>query len=211
MVRPAIAGLFFCMKLDAKFIKSAPAAEMFPPPGAPEIAFLGRSNVGKSSLLNSLIGNKLAHVSSTPGRTQMINFFALRFGKPDSPPDLILADLPGYGYAKAPRALVNSWADFVNPYLAARPTLRLCIALVDSNVPPQASDLQLAGWLTHHGRHFQLVATKVDRLSGNTLAKSLMALNEAFGMKPLPYSAKTGRGRAELLKVIKAVAGSTQE
>jgi GTP-binding protein len=199
------------MKLNAQFIKSAPAPELFPQPGAPEIAFLGRSNVGKSSLLNSLIGTKLAHVSSTPGRTQMINFFALRFGSPDSPPDLILADLPGYGYAKAPRELVRSWANFVDPYIVGRPTLRLCIALVDSNVPPQSSDLQLAEWLRHHGRDFQLVATKVDRLSGNALAKSLKSLKEAFATEPLPYSAKTGRGRAELLKVIKAVAQSTQE
>ena len=103
------------MKVIARFMLSAAAEAHFPPATAPEVAFLGRSNVGKSSLLNSLIGDKLARVSKTPGRTQTINFYALNFGKPESEPELVFADLPGYGYARVPKAIVGEWPKFIEP------------------------------------------------------------------------------------------------
>lgn len=192
------------MKIFARFLTSAAAHAQFPAPTAPEFAFLGRSNVGKSSLLNSLTGSKLARVSNTPGRTQTINFFGVDIGKEKPQPELIFSDLPGYGYAKAPLAIVGEWPKFIEPYLAERETLRLCICLVDSNVPPQKSDAQLIQWLERHDRQFLVVATKTDRISGNELTKSLKALTNEFGVKPLVYSSKNGKGRDELWKLIRA-------
>lgn len=194
------------MKIVARFLTSAASPSQFPPPSAPEIAFLGRSNVGKSSLLNSLTDVKLARVSNTPGRTQTINFFGVDIGKQKPEPEMIFADLPGYGYARAPRAIVGEWPKFIEPYLSERETLRLCVCLVDSNVPPQKSDAQLMEWLEKNERPFVIVATKVDRISGNDLARSLKALTNEFGVKPLPYSSKSGRGRDELWKMIRSAA-----
>src|SRR5438309_1704908 len=191
------------MKVFPTFLTSSAAPSQFPPAGAPEIAFLGRSNVGKSSLLNSLVGTKTANVSNTPGRTQTINFFAVNFGLAKPNPDLMLADLPGYGYARVPKAIVGEWPKFIEPYLGEREQLKLCVSLIDSNIPPQKSDLQLVEWLRAHGRRFQLVATKTDRLSGNKLKQALTALSREFGGDLLPYSAKTGAGKDALWKVIR--------
>jgi GTP-binding protein len=197
------------LKVTAKFLTSAVDPEHFPPPGPPEIAFLGRSNVGKSSLLNSLVGTNLARVSNTPGRTQMINFFSVYLTpKLTSPPDTIFADLPGYGYAKVPLEVMGTWSKFVDPYLAERESLRLSICLVDSSIPPQKSDLQLLKWLHKARREFMMVATKADRLTGNKLKQSLRALEQEFGVKPLLYSSKTGAGKDELWKAIRNVLGT---
>ncbi len=178
----------------------------FPSPSLPEIAFLGRSNVGKSSVINSLVGTKLARTSSTPGRTRAINFFELRIaGKPK--PELIFADLPGYGYAKISREISGQWPSFIEPYLRERSTLALCLALVDSNVPPQESDQQLLGFLSATGRPFVIVATKSDRLSGNQLQNALRVLREKYSAaRVVPFSAKTGAGREQLWQEIKQAA-----
>jgi GTP-binding protein len=191
-------------RLTPKFLLSATSAEHFPgvamTHGAPEIAFLGRSNVGKSSLINALLGSDQAHVSSTPGRTRFINFFALHPAlQPDRPPQLILADLPGYGYAKISRSISAEWPSFINPYLAERETLALCICLIDSNIPPQPSDAQLFDWLRSVDRPFLAVATKRDRLSNNGLAKSMATLKRKHGLDDLlPVAAKTGAGLSNL-------------
>lgn len=198
------------MKVFARFLTSAVSPAHFPTESAPEIAFLGRSNVGKSSLLNSLTGAKLARVSNTPGRTQTINFFGVDLGKPKPEPELIFSDLPGYGYARVPIAIVGEWPKFIEPYLAEREALKLCICLVDSNIPPQKSDAQLIEWLEKNGRAFIVVATKTDRMSGNELAKSLKALTNEFGVKPLTYSAKTGKGRDDLWRAIRATVSSEE-
>src|SRR3954462_6126974 len=108
----------------AKFLTSAADPKFFPPEGPPEFAFLGRSNVGKSSLINALLGQKLAHVSSTPGRTRTINFIELREKPETVEPDLLLADLPGYGYAKISREISSEWPKFIEPYLSERDSLR---------------------------------------------------------------------------------------
>lgn len=179
------------------------AATQFPAPDVPEIAFLGRSNVGKSSLLNQLVGEKAAKVSSTPGRTRAINFFALL--DQSQRRKLIFADLPGYGYAKISKSISAGWAEFIDPYLAIRSTLKLCVCLVDSNVPPQASDEQLFDWLKAAGREFVVVATKVDRLSGNERTRNLSALKKGLELEEiLPVSAKTGYGIKELWTRIEA-------
>jgi GTP-binding protein len=175
----------------------------FPAPTLPEVAFLGRSNVGKSSLINTLVETKLARTSSTPGRTRSINFFEVRWpGKPH--PEVIFADLPGYGYAKLSREISAEWPKFIEPYLNDRPTLALCIALVDVNVPPQDSDRQLIDFLQASGRDFLLVATKSDRLSNNQLRNALKVLSDAYPTAPvITFSAKTRAGRDELWNKIR--------
>ncbi len=192
------------MRYTTQFLLSAMAAAQFPPPGVPEIAFLGRSNVGKSSLLNALVGDKAAKVSQTPGRTRAINFFALLDQRQH--PKLVFADLPGYGYAKISKSISSTWPAFIEPYLAERETLRLCICLVDSNVPPQQSDRQLIDWLRHAGRDFAVVATKVDRLSGNERTRNLKALKNGLELEDVvAVSAKTGYGLNELWARIESV------
>src|SRR6516225_3499573 len=141
------------MRLQPVFLLSATDASHFPAEakthGAPEVAFLGRSNVGKSSLINALLGAREARVSSTPGRTRAINFFALYQapgGRRKAIPSIVFADLPGYGYAKISKSISAEWPRFIEPYLAEREPLALCVCLVDSNVPPQQRDAQLLDW-----------------------------------------------------------------
>jgi GTP-binding protein len=191
----------------ARFMAAATDAAHFPAPSLPEVAFLGRSNVGKSSVINTLVDAKLARTSSTPGRTRSINFFEVRWpGKPR--PEVIFADLPGYGYAKLSREISQEWPKFIEPYLNARPTLALCVALVDVNVPPQESDRQLLDFLNASGRDFLLIATKSDRLSNNQLRNALKSLTEAYPTAPvIPFSAKTGTGRDEVWSKIRKSAG----
>ena len=201
---PIVAHL--SMRVLSRFLAAATDAAHFPAPSVPEIAFLGRSNVGKSSVINSLVGTKLARTSSTPGRTRSINFFEIRWpGKPR--PEMIFADLPGYGYAKLSREISQEWPKFIEPYLNHRPTLALCVALVDVNVPPQDSDRRLLDFLSATGREFLLVGTKSDRLSNNQLQNALRTLGGQYpSAHLLPYSAKTGAGRDELWKQIRQVA-----
>jgi GTP-binding protein len=194
------------MRVLSKFLAAATNVSHFPAPTLPEIAFLGRSNVGKSSVINSLVGAKLARTSSTPGRTRSINFFEIRWpGKPQ--PEMIFTDLPGYGYAKISREISQEWPKFIEPYLNERPSLALCVALVDVSIPPQQSDRQLLDALSVLGRDFILVATKSDRLSNPKLQNSLRTFAQEYpAARLLPYSSKTGAGRDELWKLIRRAA-----
>jgi GTP-binding protein len=189
----------------AKFLTSAADPKFFPPEGPPEFAFLGRSNVGKSSLINSLLGQKMAHVSSTPGRTRTINFIGI-YAKASQPyPELMFVDLPGYGYAKISKEVSAEWPKFIEPYLKDRETLALSIVLIDANVPAQAPDQHLIDFLRGAGRDFLVVATKADKLSGNKLRSALARLAGDHGVETLfPYSARTGDGRAELWREIRS-------
>ena len=200
------------MKIHCEFLISAADPAHFPAATVPEIAFLGRSNVGKSSLLNSLVGEKMAHVSSTPGRTRTINFFEIYLRAKSALPDLRFADLPGYGYAKLSKSISAEWPKFINPYLAERENLAGCIVLVDSNIPPQPSDLQLIDFLRSAQRNLLVVATKSDRLSGNKLSSSLRTLGRELQIEAvLPYSAKTGAGKEQLWKEIKTLTSDITE
>ena len=190
------------MRLRAQFLLSAFAADQFPSAAttadAPEVAFLGRSNVGKSSLINGLLGEVHARVSSTPGRTRSINFFALHEQLPGGQtrprPELVFADLPGYGYAKISRSISSEWPTFIDPYLAERPQLALCCCLVDTNVPPQASDRQLLDFLREVQRPFLVIGTKSDRLSSNALFQSVALLKRDLDVEEvLPCAAKLGK------------------
>jgi GTP-binding protein len=192
----------------ARFMAAATDAAHFPAPSLPEVAFLGRSNVGKSSVINTLIGDKIARTSSTPGRTRSINFFEVRWpGRPR--PEVIFADLPGYGYAKLSREVSAEWPKFIEPYLNDRPTLALCLALVDVNVPAQESDRQLLDFLNASGRDFLLIATKSDRLSNNRLLTALKGLEKSYPTAAvIPFSAKTGVGKDEVWNKIRQAAAN---
>jgi GTP-binding protein len=194
------------MRVLSRFLMAATDPSHFPVAVLPEVAFLGRSNVGKSSVINALVGKKLAKTSSIPGRTRSINFYELRWaGKPQ--PELIFSDLPGYGYAQLSREVSSRWPEFIEPYLRDRRTLALCLALVDLNVPPQETDNQLLRFLSDVGRPFLVLGTKSDRLSGNQLSSALHTLRREFPQtKIVPFSAKTGAGREELWREIRDAA-----
>jgi GTP-binding protein len=190
------------MHFVPKFLLSAMSPEHFPGASrtfdAPEVAFLGRSNVGKSSLINTLLGSKEAKVSSTPGRTRAINFFALHEGseaKFNVRPSLIFADLPGYGYAKISRSISAEWPKFIEPYINEREQLALCICLVDTNIPPQENDTLLIHALQAMHRPYLVVGTKSDRLGGNQLTKSIAALKKNHSVdRVLTVSSKSAGG-----------------
>ncbi len=182
---------------SAVFIKSATKPEHYPQDGRPEIAFLGRSNVGKSSLINSLLGVKgLARTSSTPGRTQLLNFFLIN-------DEFYFVDLPGYGYAKVPREIKQEWGPMAEKYLATRPNLVLSIAITDSRHEPSPLDLSMIQWLTEKGKPFIVAATKSDKLSSNQLRTKLKRASARVTTEEIvPYSAVTRRGADRLWKII---------
>lgn len=182
---------------SAEFVKSAFNRGHWIEDIRPEIAFLGRSNVGKSSLINSLLNRKgLARTSNTPGRTQSINYFLIN-------DEFYFVDLPGYGYAKVSKTLRSDWGEMAEEYLSDRRQLALCIQLIDSRHDPTKLDLQLNEWLNFHNKPHVVVATKSDKLSNNQLPKHLKAIRLAVADgEVLPYSSETGKGREELWSVI---------
>ena len=175
---------------SAEFLKSAFKETDWPRDAKPEIAFLGRSNVGKSSLINSLLGVRgLARTSSTPGRTRALNFYLIN-------EQFRLVDLPGYGYARAPKQLKEEWSAAATDYLAKRDQLVLSIHIVDSRHEPTKQDLQLHEWLEHHQKPHTIVATKSDKLSSNELRRNIELAKRAFKNGQVQaYSATTRRGR----------------
>ena len=182
---------------SAEFLKSAFTEPDWPRDAIPEIAFLGRSNVGKSSLINSLLGVRgLARTSSTPGRTQALNFFLIN-------KSFRVVDLPGYGYARAPRAVKAKWNEAATDYLAKREQLVLSIHIVDSRHEPSKLDLQLHEWLEHYRKPHLIVVTKSDKLSNNELRKNIDRASRLFTSDQiLVYSAATNRGRDDLWRAI---------
>jgi GTP-binding protein len=194
--------------LEATFLKSAFKVSHYPPPDRPEIAFAGRSNVGKSSLINTLLNRKrMARTSSTPGRTQAINFFAV--GE-----RLNFVDLPGYGFARVPLQVKESWKGMVESYLKKRDNLRAVVVILDIRRAPAEGDKDLLSWLTHHGIPQIIVLTKADKLSRNRVAqqaKEIMEqLKEISGERPVIFSAKTRMGRDEVWGKIDQAIGSLQ-
>lgn len=182
------------MKISsAEFTKSAFNQSHWTIDGLPEISFLGRSNVGKSSLLNSLLSRKgLARTSNTPGRTQSINFFLIneRF---------YFVDLPGYGYAKVSKTMRADWGKMAEEYLAERQELQLSIHLVDSRHKPTALDKNLHEWLVYHQKNHIVVATKADKLSSNKLKISLEQIEKEMPeSRIIAYSSETGKGKEAL-------------
>ena len=183
------------MVIDSSFIISAARPDQFPSDGLPEIAFLGRSNVGKSSLINALVGCKgLAFTSNTPGRTQTINFYKVNG-------TLYFVDLPGYGYARVPKELAGTWHDLIEHYLLTRKTLDLSLLILDIRRGWMDRDLQLKEWLEQHNRRYQVIATKTDKLNQSEQRHGLASIRKE-NVEPLPFSASTGRGVREIWQVI---------
>jgi GTP-binding protein len=195
------------------FAGSAASPAQFPRDGLPEVAFLGRSNVGKSSLLNALAGVRgLARVSSDPGRTRIVNFF--RVGGAEKPGgggrgDLYLVDLPGYGYAKAPREVRESFERLAVSYLAGRPPLRLCVFIVDARHDTTEGDDILRGFLAGHGLPWVVAANKTDALGRGEVKRRVEALSRGVGRDSngvLPVSAERGTGIEDLWNAIRGAA-----
>lgn len=189
--------------MEIRFLKSAFHEDHYPPPDKPEVAFAGRSNVGKSSLINVLVARKkLARTSSKPGRTQAINFFDL-----DS--RLYLVDLPGYGFARVPLEVKKSWGSMVETYLRKRPNLRAVVVILDIRRDPSTGDMDLLNWLKRYGIDSILILTKADKLSRNqslTRARLISSkLKKISGDRPVIFSTKTREGKAEIWEKIDRV------
>ena len=184
----------------ADFIYQATSTGNYPPAFYPEIAFIGRSNVGKSSLINSLLGRKaLAKISSTPGKTRALNFFKINN-------KFIFVDFPGYGYAKVSKRERNSWKILVEGYLREREVLRLVVLLRDISIPDSPYDDQMKEWLMYYEIPLIQVYTKLDKLRANERQKRLRLITSTSSQKLIPVSTKTGEGIAELIKfILKAI------
>lgn len=185
---------------SAEFIKSAKAPSQYPGPSFPEVAFAGRSNVGKSTLINVLANRKkLAATSSTPGKTRLINFFLLNGS-------LGFVDLPGYGFAKVPLETRKEWGPMVEDYLRNRSNLKLVVLLIDGRRTPSEGDLQLVDWLKAFGNDFLIVVTKADKLSRNEQNKQAAVIRKALGIEQrdlIFFSAKTGAGKDSVWREIR--------
>ena len=190
--------------VDARFIMSAVAPEQYPREELPELAFLGRSNVGKSTLLNALVGKRgLAHTSSTPGRTQSINFFRVA-------EKWMFVDLPGYGYARVPKEITRSWKPLIEDYLRNREALALCFVLLDARRGWMEMDLDLRQWLEGHNRQYAVIATKFDKLkTQKERHASLASLKRFGGVEIIPFSAVTGQGVREIWQTISKTTNPT--
>ncbi len=184
---------------NPKFMLSVHSLKQLPPEEFPEIAFAGRSNVGKSSLINALLGRKsLVKVSGRPGKTQGLNFFLV--GE-----SIHFVDLPGYGYAKVSRGMQQGWQTLITSYLQKRTTLSCVIVILDIRHPAKAKDTQLLTWLQQEGIAALPVYTKIDKLSGNQLMKHARMLDSGHNIRPserVLFSAKTGEGKEQLVEAL---------
>ena len=180
---------------QVSFIKSAVHLADYPEAELPEIAVAGRSNVGKSSLINRLVNRRrMAHVSNTPGRTQLLNFFRVNDA-------FVLCDLPGYGFAKVPRAVKDGWGQMIETYLSRRENLKALLLLVDVRREPGQWELDLVTWSSHHGYAVVPIATKIDKLSASKRKPALARIAKKLGLSPrqlVGWSSVSGDGLEEL-------------
>jgi len=183
--------------MDAEFVVSAAGPDQFPAESLPEVAFLGRSNVGKSSLLNCLVHqNGLAFTSARPGCTQLINFYRV-----DG--QFHFVDLPGYGYARVPKDVAFQWKQLIEQYLLHRRSLELCFVILDARRGWMEKDLELKQWLEFHNRRYIVIATKTDKLrTQKDQRQSAAAIRKFQDDEPLPFSAVTCRGVREIWQAI---------
>ncbi len=186
----------------AEFVTSAVKPSQYPAPCGPEVAFAGRSNVGKSSLINTLVGRKrLVKTSSTPGRTQLINFFTVN-------DTLSLVDLPGYGYAKVPESVRRKWGPMIETYLKGRESLKAVVLILDIRRTPGIEEKNFIDWLALYHRPAILVVTKADKLSASKRKNQRHAIGQALDMDPstlILFSAKTRLGKAAVWEAIDSI------
>ena len=184
---------------SAEFVTSATKPSQYPPVRLPEVAFAGRSNVGKSSLINTLVNRKhLVKTSSTPGRTQLINFFNINH-------QMGFVDLPGYGYAKVPVSVRKKWGPMIETYLSGRETLKGVVVIMDIRRIPKQEERNLLGWLKHYSINGILVLTKTDKLSKNKQTKQHQLIAQALNRDKgefILFSAKSRRGKDALWSTI---------
>lgn len=198
--------------IQADYLATAVRQDQYPAVDWPEVAFVGRSNVGKSSLINSLCRRRgMARTSSTPGKTQTINFYRalVRLNPEDERRELCLVDLPGYGYAKVGQDAKKQWSKFIEEYFKKSTRLKLVFQLIDIRHPPMDSDIASYSWLTAHGLPVKLVATKADKLSRSQIQKQLSQICRSLGAAPsdiVAHSSLSGVGKAELLQLVIDVA-----
>lgn len=199
------------------YLASAVCKEQYPEVPRKEIVFIGRSNVGKSSLINSLTRVKnLARVSSQPGKTQTINFYEIGAKLPqvEERQEFYLVDLPGYGYAKTGAQRRKIWSKFINEYLLSSPRIQFVCQLIDVRHEPMASDVEMFRWLVENNLPVLVIATKADKIGKNTVAKNVAAIKRSLGIPDLdvlPYSSLKNQGRQELLQVIADCLGESEE
>jgi len=193
---------------NAEFVTSGTRPAHFPPAELPEVAFAGRSNVGKSSLINILVNRKsLVRTSSTPGRTQLINFFRVNGS-------LMLVDLPGYGFAKVPLAVKREWGPMVETYLSTRPNLGCVVLIVDIRRVPTEEDQLMLQWLRAYNIPVLVVVTKCDKVSKNERGRQAAVITRTLGLsrdEMAFFSALSREGRDEVWERIEAILASSQE
>jgi len=192
--------------LSAEFVTSAVRSSQYPPADLPEIAFAGKSNVGKSSLINILVNRKrLVKTSTTPGRTQLINFFNIN-GR------MTFVDLPGYGYAKVPISIQKSWKPMIETYLSERPTLKAVVMIMDIRRIPDEKDLYLLNWLGHHQIPTITILTKTDKLKTSQQLHQLTLVSTTTGIprdQIILFSAKTRIGKEPIWEAIERICHAT--
>lgn len=185
----------------ARFVTSLDGLKPFEGQGLPEIALAGKSNVGKSSLINRVTGNgKLARTSSEPGKTRLINLYEINR-------ELLLADLPGYGFARAPQEEKKKWGRMIEGFLSGSPNLKHVLQLVDIRHEPTQDDQTMVDYLRHYGLTFTVVATKADKLSRAAAGRNIQAICRALAVQPwevIPFSAEDGTGRDRVLEVLQS-------
>lgn len=191
--------------IRAEFVGSFMDLKQLPHDHKPQVAVAGRSNVGKSSLLNKLVGQrKLAKVSGTPGKTRALNFFLIN-------ERYYLVDLPGYGYAKVSRSIKDEWGKLIERYLNEESRLTGMVFLLDARREPGEEDLQLLAWLSGRGLPVMVAVTKADKLSKDKLSRTMRKIEQELGLPSIAFSAVTGLGKVELMGAIKQLVASARE
>lgn len=194
---------------SAEFIISAVGPSQFPEDGLPEIALAGRSNVGKSSLINRMIQRKnLARTSSQPGKTQTLNYYRVNEA-------LYMVDFPGYGYARVSKTRREAWGKMIEDYITNREVLKLVLCIIDMRHAPTKDDIMMYEWLCHYDIPRAVVATKADKLPKSQWAKNLKVVKQTLNMQPqdtlIMYSSETGMGRDELWDLFNTITAETEE